>query len=67
MEAQTPSVASPETAEMLSAHNRPDNNCELRNMIQVISFRILDGYPDNEGIEMRVSLKGTSILSVDWN
>jgi len=33
----------------------------------VISFRILDGYADNEGIEMRVSLKGTSILAVDWN
>jgi len=39
----------------------------LQLITQVISFRILDGYADNEGIEMRVSLKGTSILSVDWN
>ena len=39
----------------------------LRLITHVISFRILDGYADNEGIEMRISLKGTSILSVDWN
>jgi hypothetical protein len=39
----------------------------LQLITHVISFRILDGYADNEGIEMRVSLKGTSILSVDWN
>jgi hypothetical protein len=39
----------------------------LKLITHVISFRILDGYADNEGIEMRVSLKGTSILSVDWN
>ncbi len=39
----------------------------LRLITHVISFSILDGYADNEGIEMRVSLKGTSILSVDWN
>src|SRR5665213_2729823 len=39
----------------------------VRLITHVISFRILDGYADNEGIEMRVSLRGTSILSVDWN
>jgi hypothetical protein len=39
----------------------------LRLITHVISFRILDGYADNEGIEMRISLKGASILSVDWN
>ncbi|SRR5665213_476436 len=39
----------------------------LRLITRVISFRVLDGYADNEGIEMRISLKGTSILSVDWN
>lgn len=53
-------------AKINKALNRPFSP-SLRLITHVISFRILDGYADNEGIEMRVSLKGTSILSVDWN
>ncbi len=33
---------------------------------QVNSFEVLDGYADNEGIEVRVTLKGTATLEVIW-
>jgi hypothetical protein len=39
----------------------------LHLITHVISFKVLDGYADNEGIEMRMSIKGTSILAVNWN
>jgi len=34
---------------------------------QVNSFRVLGGFADDEGIEMRLSVKGTAILEVKWN
>jgi hypothetical protein len=33
---------------------------------QVNSFEVLDGYADNKGLEVRVSLKGTATLEVIW-
>lgn len=34
---------------------------------QVNSFKVLDGFADNEGIEVRLSLQGTASLEVVWN
>jgi len=34
---------------------------------QVNSFKVLDGFADNEGIEIRLSLEGTATLEVIWN
>jgi hypothetical protein len=34
---------------------------------QVDYFDVTDGYADNEGIEMLLSIKGTSTLQVNWN
>ena len=33
---------------------------------QVNSFKVLDGFADNEGIEVRLSLEGTATLEVTW-
>ncbi len=45
--------------------NRPlDRNIRLRT--QVDSFEVLDGYADNEGLEVQVSLKGTADLEITW-
>ena len=33
---------------------------------QVSSFEVLDGYADNEGLEARITLKGTATLEVVW-
>jgi hypothetical protein len=33
---------------------------------QVNSFEVLDGYADNEGLEVQVSLKGTATLEIVW-
>jgi hypothetical protein len=41
-----------------------DKHTQLRT--QVNSFEVLDGYVDNEGLEVRVSLKGTATLEVVW-
>jgi hypothetical protein len=32
----------------------------------VDSFEVLDGYADNKGLEVRVSIKGTATLEVVW-
>jgi hypothetical protein len=34
---------------------------------EVDSFKVLDGYADNTGIEARLSIKGSSTLEVIWN
>jgi hypothetical protein len=34
---------------------------------EVDSFKVLDGYADNTGIEVRVSIKGSSTMNVIWN
>jgi hypothetical protein len=34
---------------------------------QVNSFKVLDGFADNEGLDVRLSLKGTATLEVIWN
>ncbi|HET9869884.1 MAG TPA: DUF4403 family protein, partial [bacterium] len=34
---------------------------------QVTSFRVLDGFADNEGIEVRVAIQGNAALEVIWN
>ena len=34
---------------------------------QVKTFKVLGGYADNEGIVVRLSLKGTATLDVLWN
>jgi hypothetical protein len=34
---------------------------------QVNSFDVLDGFADNEGIEVRLAIKGTATMEVIWN
>ena len=34
---------------------------------QVNSFDVLNGFADNEGIEVRISIKGTATMEVVWN
>jgi hypothetical protein len=34
---------------------------------QVNTFKVWGGFADDDGIEIRVSIKGTSILQVTWN
>ncbi len=34
---------------------------------QVDSFKVIDGFADDEGIELRVSLKGRALMQVKWN
>jgi hypothetical protein len=34
---------------------------------QVNSFKVLDGFADNEGLDVRLSLEGTATLEVIWN
>jgi hypothetical protein len=41
-----------------------DNDTHVRT--QVNSFEVLDGYADNEGLEVQVSLKGTATLEIIW-
>jgi hypothetical protein len=45
--------------------NRPFGR-HTRLNTQVSSFDVLDAYADNEGIEILVSIKGTSTLEVNW-
>ncbi|HTA77237.1 MAG TPA: DUF4403 family protein [bacterium] len=47
------------------ALNRPFGP-SMRLQTQVDSFEVADGYADNEGIEMLLSIKGTSALEVNW-
>lgn len=48
------------------ALNRPLNRY-TRLHTQVNSFEVLDGFADNEGVEVRLSIKGTATLEVVWN
>ena len=48
------------------ALNRPMGRFARLNT-QVNSFRVLGGFADNEGIEVRLSLMGTATLEVVWN
>lgn len=48
------------------ALNRPLSRF-TRLKTQVNSFKVLGGFADEEGIEIRVSIQGTSILQVIWN
>ncbi len=53
-------------AKVNKALNRPlDRFASLQT--QVNYLRILDGFADNEGIEVRVAIRGTATLEVTWN
>jgi len=51
---------------MNKALNRPLGRL-TRLHTQVNSFDVLDGFADNEGIEVRLSVKGAATLEVIWN
>ncbi len=51
---------------MNKALNRPMGRF-TRIHTQVNSFNVLDGFADNEGIEVRLSVKGTATMEVIWN
>jgi hypothetical protein len=34
---------------------------------QVTPFRVLDGFADNEGIEVRLAIQGSATMEVIWN
>ena len=51
---------------MNKALNRPLGRF-TRLHTQVNSFRVLNGFADNEGIEVRLSLEGTATMEVIWN
>ncbi len=51
---------------MDKALNRPLSRYTRLNT-QVKSFEVLGGYADNEGIVMRLAVKGTATLDVTWN
>ena len=34
---------------------------------KVDSFDVIDGFADNEGVEARVNLRGTSVMELNWN
>jgi hypothetical protein len=53
-------------AKIDKALNRPLGHF-TRLHTQVNSFKVLDGFADNEGIEVRLSLEGTATLEVTWN
>jgi hypothetical protein len=53
-------------AKMEKALNRPlgkFNRLETR----VNSFRVLDGFADNEGLQVRLAVQGTALMEVTWN
>lgn len=51
---------------MNKALNRPLGRFARLNT-QVNSFKVLDGFADNEGIEVRLSVEGTATMEVTWN
>ncbi len=51
---------------MNKALNRPLGRF-TRLHTQVDSFNVLDGFADNEGIEVRLSIMGTATMEVIWN
>jgi hypothetical protein len=51
---------------IIKALNRPLGRF-ARLSTQVNSFEVVDGFADNEGIEVLISIKGTATLEVIWN
>jgi hypothetical protein len=54
------------TGKIDKALNRPLGRF-ARLQTQVTSFRVLDGFADNEGIEVRLAIQGNATMEVIWN